>query len=95
MFFRLSNKGASSIVYRNTKTGEIWKTATDTQDNFSVTRSGTGGAEFLLKKNGHLQIGPGGSTVFSLDPWGNLEIQGNLVANGTAKKDRGAGRGTS
>ena len=68
--------------HANSNTGQEWTFAMDSQDNFIFSRIGTGGSEFKVYKTGRVVMGPGGAEAFDLQPNGDLEISGNLTANG-------------
>ncbi len=50
----------------------------DSGSNFAITRLGTQGLEFVITPNGQVTMGPGGTTVFTLTPTGDLTISGTL-----------------
>jgi len=82
MLLELKNYGGSRLVFRNTKSNILWTFTTNKQDHFYFSRSDTGGAEFILRKDGQLIVGPGAKTVFNLKPNGDLTINGTLSTNG-------------
>ncbi len=52
-------------------------------DEFRISLQGSGGSEFTVQSDGTVKIGPGSSTVFRLEPDGNLVISGNITESGT------------
>jgi hypothetical protein len=80
--FELRNNGGSRFLLNNTESGRRWMFATNYADVFTFSLVGTGGAEFLIQPDGHVKMGPGPRYVFDLQPDGDLEIAGNLTANG-------------
>ncbi len=78
---RFTNNGAPFIQYQDTSINVAWGLQPTTVGDFTITKGGTGGAEFLIKQSGALLIGPGNSTKFNLSPLGNLTISGTLTEN--------------
>ncbi len=73
------NRGGALITFNDTATGTIWNVGTRAGGELVISLDGNGGDEFVLRPDGALQIGPGSSSVFTLDPAGNLNIAGALA----------------
>ncbi len=76
---RLSNNGAPFLFYENTGLGVTWGINPTGAGDFTITKTGTGGAEMTIQQNGQVTMGPGGLPRFRLDPVGNVTIQGTLT----------------
>ena len=74
----LVNNGGSRLVFENTNTDEAWAVLNGAADQFIVSRGGTGGAEFVIRKDGAVFMGPGNQSNFILARNGNLTIKGAL-----------------
>ena len=74
----LVNNGGSRIIMENTGSGEAWAVMTNNVNNFVISRGGTGGAEFAIRNDGALSVGPGTQQNLFLAPNGNLHIAGSI-----------------
>ena len=74
----LVNNGGSRIVFDNSNSGEAWALIQGPQDQFMLSRGGTGGAELVVRKDGTVFMGPGNQSNFILAKNGNLTIKGAL-----------------
>ena len=78
MFF-LTNNGPPRFVFRNATSAEGWDFSMSNQNDFQMTRIGTGGPELKIQPDGRVLMGPSGSNVFDLSPSGDLTIDGTLT----------------
>lgn len=76
--FELVNNGPARLVLDNVSSGEAWAIQTGSQDQLIFSRSGTGGGEMVIKKDGAILMGPGNQSNFILARNGNLTIKGTL-----------------
>lgn len=79
----LENNGGPLISFIDNSVSNEWMVGLSTNNmqttnRFVVSLQNTGGAEFEIKSNGEVQMGPGSSDVFTLSPSGNLTISGVL-----------------
>lgn len=75
--YKLSNQG--NVGFNMESRGvATWRFAATTSDDFRVSRDGTGGPEFIVAGDGSVDIGYGNTTVFYIDPAGNVDIDGTL-----------------
>ncbi|MEM7456010.1 MAG: tail fiber domain-containing protein [Planctomycetota bacterium] len=74
----LVNNGGARMTFDNYDSDETWSMMTNAIDNFNISLDGTGGAEFTLRQDGALKVGPGPVANFFLAPNGNLTIKGAL-----------------
>lgn len=74
----LVNNGPARMVFDNTASGEAWAIQTGSQNQMVISRSGTGGGEFIIKQDGAVVMGPGNQSNFVLSSNGNLTIKGSL-----------------
>ncbi len=75
----LKNQGGAVMKFNNSDEGDAWHIGSRATDNLVISAVGTTGDEFVMKTDGQLEIGPGKSTVFTLDPAGNMEVDGTLA----------------
>lgn len=73
----LENNGGSRIKYSDTGLDEAWLTGIQ-NNQYVISRIGSGGVEFLMQADGTVEIGAGSSIVFELSPSGDLTIDGTL-----------------
>ena len=76
---RLDNNGAPGFYFKNNDSGNEWQFSMLTDNSFTASLAGTGGAEFNILTDGRVRMGPGSAVVFNLSPTGNLEIAGSLT----------------
>ncbi len=76
----LVSEGSPTIQFTDNDSGVQWRAGMyeDSGSNFAITRLGTQGLEFVITPNGQVTMGPGGTTVFTLTPTGDLTISGTL-----------------
>jgi hypothetical protein len=75
----LENNGAPQFKFTDSSTATNWQFSMLSNGNFAIDRLGDTGAEMLIRTDGSVKIGPGGTQKFALDPTGNLTIQGTLT----------------
>ncbi len=80
--FVLQNNGGPIFELNDSNSGTTWSFLVNSLGGFGFNRVGTGGFEFSITSSGRVLMGPGAATVFNLSPTGNLNIAGNLTANG-------------
>ncbi len=80
--FALQNNGGPIFDITDTNSSTTWSFLLNSVGGFGFNLLGTGGFEFTITSAGRVLIGPGSNTVFDLSPTGNLNISGNLTANG-------------
>jgi hypothetical protein len=70
--FQIQSNGVTKFKITNTAAVE-WNFQAG-NSGFAISRSGTGGAEFLVRNGGEVEMGPGGNGVFNMDAAGNLSV---------------------
>ncbi|MGI9237291.1 MAG: tail fiber domain-containing protein [Woeseiaceae bacterium] len=85
--FELYNNGPVGFNMYNTSTSETWRFAAQ-NTGFRVSLGGSGGPEFEVTETGGMTVGPGASTVFDLQPSGNLTISGVLTQSSDVNTKR-------
>jgi hypothetical protein len=76
---QLENNGAPQFRFDDTSTGTAWQFSMLTNGNFAIDRLGDTGAEMLIRTDGSVKMGPGGTQKFAMDASGNVTIQGTLT----------------
>ncbi len=77
--FELRNNGPIGFNMTNSNLAQTWRFAAQTT-GFRVSLDGSGGPELTVLNTGAVTMGPGAQTTFSLDPAGNLVIDGSATA---------------
>ena len=75
---RLKNPGGALLTMNNTASSNMWHVGNREGDELVVSLDSSTGDELIVRTDGQVEMGPGFSTVFVLDPSGNLTIQGTL-----------------
>ena len=75
---RLENPGGAFLTMNNVASSNMWHVGNRDTDELVVSLDGSSGDELVVRADGQVEIGPGLSSVFVLDPAGNLTIQGTL-----------------
>ncbi len=74
--------GQLKLLFENSSNGNEWSFTLATDGSMRVSAQGTGGPEFEIHLDGTVEIGPGGTPVFTIDPSGNVTMSGNLTVSG-------------
>jgi hypothetical protein len=85
----LENNGAPQFKFTDSSTSTNWQFSMLSNGNFAIDRLGDTGAEMLIRTDGSVKIGPGGTQKFALDTVGNLTIQGTLTELSDASAKQG------
>lgn len=88
--FELLNNGAPRFVLRDNSFSpdRLYTFALNPQGNFTMTRAGVPGVEFILyNNNGNIEMGPGTSTTFRVTAGGVQATNYGMLSDREAKKD--------
>lgn len=86
--YNLINNGQVRFSMEDTSTSRSWDFLL-ADDGFNISLVGSGGAEFVVRDNGGLVVGPGGAANLVLTSAGNMFISGTLTESSsrTTKTD--------